>query len=87
MTREEEKLKAADEYVKNRIKEGQGRTGDVFPSYLEGAEWADSTMIERACEWLKVNKDNPLIKCEDPCLSGYLTDEFIDDFRKAMKGE
>ena len=42
MTREEEKLKAADEYVKNRIKEGQGRTGDVFPVFIEGIEWADA---------------------------------------------
>lgn len=42
MTREEEKLKAADEYIKNRIKEGQGRTGDVFPAFIEGIEWADA---------------------------------------------
>lgn len=42
MTREEEKLKAADEYVKDRIKEGQGRTGDVFPAFIEGIEWADA---------------------------------------------
>lgn len=51
----------------------------------KGAEWADQTMLDKACEWLKNNKDNPFIKCEDPCLSGYLTDEFIDEFRKAMK--
>lgn len=42
MSREEEKLNAADEYVKNRIKEGQGRTGDVFPVFIEGIEWADA---------------------------------------------
>lgn len=42
MTREEEKLKAADEYIKNRIKEGQGRTGYVFPAFIEGIEWADA---------------------------------------------
>lgn len=41
--------------------------------------------IEKACEWLKENKDHPLIGCEDPCLSGYLTDEFIEDFKKAME--
>lgn len=46
-----------------------------------------NALIKKATEWLKKNKDNPLIKCEDPCLSGYLTDEFIEDFRKAMKGE
>lgn len=46
---------------------------------------ATNALIEKACEWLKKNKDNPLIKCEDTCLSGYLTDEFIDDFKKAME--
>lgn len=43
--------------------------------------------IEKACEWLKENKDHPFIGCEDPCLSGYLTDEFVKTFEKAMKGE
>jgi hypothetical protein len=41
--------------------------------------------VELFCEWLKENKDHPFIKCEDPCLSGYLTDEFIEDFKKAME--
>ena len=59
--------------------------GITFNNLKKGAEWADSTMLDKATEWLKKNKDNALIKCEDPCLSGYLTDEFIDDFRNAMK--
>ena len=41
--------------------------------------------IDKACEWLKEHKEHPLIGCEDPCLSGYLTDEFIEDFKKYMK--
>lgn len=43
--------------------------------------------IEKACKWLKENKDHPFIGCEDCCLSGFLTDEFVEEFRKAMKGE
>jgi hypothetical protein len=43
------------------------------------------TFIEKAIEWLKENKYHPFIGCEDPCLSGYLTDEFIEDFRKTME--
>lgn len=43
--------------------------------------------IEKACEWLEANRDHSLIGCEDPCLSGYLTSAFIEDFRKAMEGE
>jgi len=50
-------------------------------SFKAGANWQK----EKACEWLKENKDHPLIGCEDPCLSGYLTDEFIEDFKKAME--
>ena len=41
--------------------------------------------IEKACEWLKEHKEHPFIGCEDPCLSGYLTDEFIEQFKKAME--
>ena len=40
---------------------------------------------DKACEWLKENKDHPFIGCEDPCLSGYLTDKFIEEFKKAME--
>ena len=40
--------------------------------------------VKLCCEWLKENKDHPLIGCEDPCLSGYLTDKFIEDFKQAM---
>jgi hypothetical protein len=45
------------------------------------------TFIEKAIEWLKENKYHPFIGCEDCCLSGFLTDEFIEEFRKVMKGE
>jgi hypothetical protein len=76
----------------SRHKERLHAAINQFPHFAErrvgfvvGAEWGDKTMLDKATEWLKKNKDNPLIKCEDPCLSGYLTDEFIEDFRKAMK--
>ena len=53
--------------------------------FKAGAQWQKVQMIDKACEWLKENKDHPLIGCEDPCLSGYLTDGFIEDFKKAME--
>ena len=34
---------------------------------------------------LKENKDHPFIGCEDYCLSGFLTDDFIEEFHKAME--
>lgn len=41
MNREEEALMAADEYIKNRIKDGLGITGYVLPAFIEGIEWSD----------------------------------------------
>lgn len=60
-------------------------TMDNNLSFKAGAQWQKEQMITKACEWLKEHKEHPLIGCEDPCLSGYLTDEFIEDFKKAME--
>ena len=53
--------------------------------FKAGAKWQKEQLIEKACEWLKEHKEHPLIGCEDPCLSGYLTKEFIEEFKKAME--
>ena len=42
MSREDEKLKAADEYLKKRNEEGLGITGYVLPAFIEGIEWGDA---------------------------------------------
>lgn len=101
MTREYERLKAADEYIKNRIKEGQGRTGDVFPSFLEGAEWADANPDRDtiACISLISAEQAKKQMIEKACkwlennadayigVESYaiLRDNFFEDFRKAMQ--
>ena len=43
------------------------------PAFRMGAEWADRTMIAKACDLLR-DLD-------------VFTEDFINDFRKAMKGE
>lgn len=48
MTREEEIEKEAHRVSNN---------GDEYTSFIQGAEWADKTMIEKACKWLKENID------------------------------
>ena len=53
----------------------------IQESYRQG--YKDAT--DKACKWLKENKNHPLIGCEDPCLEGYLTDEFIEQFKKATE--
>ena len=44
MTREEEIEKEA-----NRV----SYNGDEFYSFIKGAEWADKTMIDKACKWIE----------------------------------
>ena len=63
-------------------KEGDEILSDAFKA---GAKWQEAQMIGKACEWLEEHKEHPFIRCEDPCLSGYLTDEFIEDFKKTME--
>lgn len=70
MTREEERLEQAKFYNDKGVK-------DSHRHFLRGAEWADSTMIDKACEWLEENY---------PSLDGH-RDWLIEQFRKAMKGE
>lgn len=48
-------------------------------------KYKEDKFIEKACKWLKENKVHPFIGCEDCCLSGFLTDEFVEEFRKAME--
>lgn len=54
MSREEEKLKAADKYIRKRMKEGCGRTGDTFPAFIEGIEWADEHPSQDQIEALRM---------------------------------
>lgn len=84
MKREEEIEKASVEYQMSKNPMALG--GDAFddmvyraninPSFIAGAKWADKTMLDKACEWLK----EVFSVYED------LTDyNPMEDFRKAME--
>ena len=81
MTREEEILQVANE---NYSGYSERRLG-----FLAGANWADKTMLDRACEWLKENIDLYAIKGIN-IKSGYteiiLANGFETAFRQAMEG-
>ncbi len=70
MTREEEILQVANEnysgYPERRL------------GFIAGANLADKTMLDRACEWLSIYYPN---------IDRIGIDEFITAFRQAMKGE
>lgn len=53
MTRREEIVKATKECREDYVGLGRYLTSDdIADAFEEGAEWADKTMIEKACEWL-----------------------------------
>ena len=84
MTREDEiKLNArwrADQY------DHPAKWSDTYYGFISGAEWADRTMIDKACEWMDRYIDNYLfVDMEDA--PGIRREDFINDFRQAMKEE
>lgn len=56
--------------------------------FISGANWADKTMLERACEWMnKVFFQNPFLTKKGIVSGKYDTmEEFITAFRQAMEG-
>ena len=52
------------------------------PSFIAGAMWADRTMLDKACEWLKENGGKYWMDDYD-----LPTDELVKDFIEYMKGE
>jgi len=71
-------MKRVEEIEKeaNRV----SHNGDEFNSFIQGAEWSDKTMIEKACEWLK--EKNKMCMYE---LEMILGRNFIEDFKKKME--
>lgn len=49
---------------------------DIQEAFKEGAEWADETMIEKACNWLREQKEMIGISFQE---------DFIERFKMAMK--
>lgn len=75
MTRAEELSNAADKFTADK-KDYVERC-----RWMDGAEWADKTMIDRACKWLK---ENAYFYVND--YTGSLNDDMlVDEFRRAMK--
>lgn len=74
MTREEERSQAA------RIRADQyshpGEWNDCYRYFSQGAEWADRTLIEKACEWLL---------CQEEMIGISFENDFIERFKKAME--
>ena len=77
MTRKEEIIQTARQKEKEVgftqiVKDAKGVNSSYGIGFLEGAEFADRTMIEKACEYINRHQ------CE------YID---LDDFKDYMKGE
>jgi hypothetical protein len=60
--------------------------GDEFNSFIQGAEWADETMIEKMVKWLEtINFEKDYIDRTDYGGCFFKEEYFINDFRKAME--
>ena len=92
MTRKEEIEKASVEYQINTKPMCIG--GDAFadmvykfninPSFIAGAEWADKTMIEKACEVIRHLLSGYVIR-NFHFGDSYDEDTLIEDFKKVME--
>lgn len=88
MTRAEEIEKEAHRVSHN---------GDEFNSFIQGAEWSDKTMIEKACNWIKERIMIPYegkFDGNQPILTDYLAwcedrlkeaERIVNEFKKAME--
>lgn len=89
MTREEQIRQASIEYtIKDRpMCIGGGAFSEVIDemnrnyAFEEGAKWADRTLIEKACEWLKLNTN---WDDEVDEMGRNMNYGKIEEFRKAM---
>lgn len=86
MTREEEILKKAKEEVWYIADTSQTKEEAVISGYCLGAKYADKTMIDKACEWLRRNMYEGTCDQISSKKPYTFMKDFIEDFRQAMKG-
>ena len=60
---------------------------DMYCYFIEGAEWADKTMINKACKWIECIDFEMEYHYSEDGYTFFDADKFIEDFRKAMQNE
>lgn len=87
MTRKEQIRAAAEQALKDCPYINTSLIG--FDFFVKGAMWADETMIEWVCKWLDENLvtvDKDIIY-NGLCTRKQLVDEYIKNFKEAIKSE
>lgn len=76
-------MKRKEEIEKAAQKSGWiSKSLNLQSAFIEGAKWADKTMLDRACKWLE-NRHN-IEKCLNILTSR--TEDLSKAFRQAMEG-
>lgn len=86
MTREEE-IKQASENYYNEVKYLSDLSAFPIAAFKAGAEWADETMIDKVCEFIRINayKYRQLKFVKNKATFDFRTDRLIEDLRKSME--
>lgn len=85
MTREKEIKRRLFEISTSNFNNSVVDSSAYFAGYIDGAQWADNTMIDKACEWLyeynrkQTNKMFGIVNTADVTIN-------VTEFRKAMEG-
>jgi hypothetical protein len=91
MTRKEEVINKAVEFVNNRYCDiGIKTTHEASVAACQDiAEWADKTMIDKVCNFIRINayKYRKIKFVKNKPTFDFRTDWLIEDLRKYMKGE
>ena len=83
MKREEEIRQEAAAYILDMYGE-INEDSDVAEGFIEGAKWADKTMIDKACAWLEQHQES--YDMYDAWSGDFVNfKSLIIDFRKAME--
>lgn len=86
MERKNEICKAGQQYL-NSMDEFQRYHTYPREAFIDGANWADETMLAKACKWLN-SVDMRMYMIADHTSSNinrFAINKFISDFRKAME--
>lgn len=81
MKRKDEIEKAAFEYINSDAVSPENMQL-AFGDFINGAKWADKTMIEKACKWMK---EQVYQEYGGGPLERLIPDTRIEEFRKAME--
>lgn len=81
--------KEIDDFALAHYKDIAGETDytdtAAFEGIIKGANWADKTIIDKACEWLNMNIIDYIVEGSREGISLEDKKQLIEDFRKAME--